>query len=154
MSVILFADRKKKRPPINPAVSSISAVACENGLPTWSRLAMDASILSSNWKKLQATLKQSAAAKGTSTVKRKAADRDSGAVSAKKRKFVEKDQSKTRTSLTTFRKREMLDRPVTAAPAGTDAGSTTTRRRSSTATSAPPVTVSRNAKENEGRSPT
>lgn len=115
---------------------------------------MDAPALSSNWKKLQATLKQSAAAKGTSTVKRKAADRDSGDFSVKKRKFAEKDKSKARISQTASRKRKMLDGPVTATPAGTDADLTTSRRRSCTAASAPPVTVSRTAKVNEGRSPT
>lgn len=114
---------------------------------------MDASTLSSNWKKLQATLKQSAAAKGTSTVKRKGADRDSVDVSVKKRKFAVKDQSKARISQTAFRKRKMLDGPVTSTPAGADAGLMTTRRRSSTVSSAPPVTVSRNAKVNEGLSP-
>lgn len=116
-------------------------------------LAMDATTLSSNWKKLQATLKQGSAAAGTSTVKRKAADRDSENGSVKKRKFVEKDPSKARITQTTFRKRKMLDGSTTASPAGTDSGSTAVRRRSSTVASAPTVTVSRNAKVNEGRSP-
>ncbi|GLI81475.1 3'-5' exonuclease [Penicillium ochrochloron] len=114
---------------------------------------MDATTLSSNWKKLQATLKQSSAAAGTSTVKRKAADRDVGTSSAKKRKFVEKNASQPRGSQTTTRKRKMLDGSTNASSAATDSGSTTVRRRSSTITSATTVTVSRNAKVNEGRSP-
>jgi RNA exonuclease 4 len=114
---------------------------------------MDAITLSSNWKKLQATLKQSSAAAGTSTVKRKAADRDVETSSVKKRKFVEKNPSQPRVSQTTARKRKMLDGSANASPAGTDSGSMTVRRRSSTVVSATTVAVSRNAKVNEGRSP-
>jgi RNA exonuclease 4 len=114
---------------------------------------MDATTLSSNWKKLQATLKQSSAAAGTSTVKRKAPDRDVGTSSVKKRKFVEKNASQPRGSQTTTRKRKMLDGSTNASSAATDSDSTTVRRRSSTVTSATTVTVSRNAKVNEGRSP-
>jgi RNA exonuclease 4 len=114
---------------------------------------MDATNFSSNWKKLQATLKQDSFVKGTPTVKRKAADRDSATGSAKKRKFVEKDQSKARASPNTFRKRRMLDGSANASPEGTDSGSTTVRRRSSTVVSAAAVPVSRTAKVNEGRSP-
>lgn len=114
---------------------------------------MDAKTLSSNWKKLQATLKQGSAVKGTSTVKRKAADRDPATGSVKKRKFVEKDQSKARASQTTFRKRRMLDESANAGPEGTNSGPTTVRQRSSTVASTPTVPVSRTAKVNEGRSP-
>ncbi|CEJ61364.1 hypothetical protein PMG11_09899 [Penicillium brasilianum] len=115
---------------------------------------MDATNFSSNWKKLQATLKQNSVVKGTSTVKRKAADRDSATGSVKKRKFVEKDQSKARASPNTFRKQRMLDGSANASPEGTDSGSTTVRRRSSTVVSAATVpAVSRTAKVNEGRSP-
>jgi RNA exonuclease 4 len=114
---------------------------------------MDATTLSSNWKKLQATLKQSSAAAGTSTVKREAADRDLGTGAGKKRKFADKNSSHARVAQTTSRKRKMLDGPINANSAGTDSGSTTVRRRSSTVASATTVTVSRNAKVNEGRSP-
>ncbi|KAJ5160732.1 uncharacterized protein N7482_007736 [Penicillium canariense] len=113
---------------------------------------MDSTSLSSNWKKLQATLKKGSASTGASTVKRKAADCDSGNDTVRKRKFTEKDHSKTRESKTPFKRKKMSDGTTDAA--GADSVSTISRRRSSTVASVQTKTESRNARVNEGRSPT
>ncbi|KAJ5485502.1 RNA exonuclease 4 [Penicillium diatomitis] len=115
---------------------------------------MDASNLSSNWKTLQATLKQSGAASTTAITKRKIADRDSSAA-PKKRKIADhphKVSSKTQPSKTPLKKRKMADCSATGGTGSSEPSAA--RRRSSTNTSAAPVTVSRNAKVNEGRSAT
>ncbi|KAJ5101552.1 hypothetical protein NUU61_003774 [Penicillium alfredii] len=104
--------------------------------------------LSSNWKKLQATLKKDGAAPS----KRKAVDRDSGHGTVKKHKTTEKPKSTTREHPpASIKRKRMADRPTTA-----ETGDVSTRRRKSSAGSSVQVatTGTRNGKVNEGRSPT
>jgi RNA exonuclease 4 len=94
---------------------------------------MDKPALSSNWKKLQATLKKDA------PVKRKEGDDI-----VKKRKLSEK-QKPYRDTKSTFKRKRMSDADDSSTPA--------TRRK--TAAEAPVKTeTSSRYKENEGRSPT
>ncbi|KAI2787925.1 RNA exonuclease 4 [Penicillium oxalicum] len=118
---------------------------------------MDATNLSSNWKRLQATLKQSGAASATSTAKRKTADRDSSSATTKKRKFADtphKVPSKTQVTRTTIKKRKMLDSATNGPTDYSETASSTSRRKSSTNATTAPIPVSRNSQVNEGRSPT
>ena len=110
---------------------------------------MDLDSLSSNWKKLQATLKKSGAVStSTSTTKRKVSDRDSGHAAVKKRKATEKEQPKIRETYIS-RKRKTMDNGVEEA-----SSLTTSRRKSGAGVSTETSLVSRLAKVNEGRSPT
>ncbi|KAJ5567143.1 hypothetical protein N7535_006449 [Penicillium sp. DV-2018c] len=88
---------------------------------------MDKTALSSNWKKLQATLKKD------TTAKRKSSDRDSGD-GTKKRKLSEKQKPYTHAKPTLKRKR-MSD-------------------KTETSNEVPKVETTSRHKENEGRSPT
>ncbi|KAJ5585452.1 uncharacterized protein N7459_005252 [Penicillium hispanicum] len=109
---------------------------------------MDLTSLSSNWKKLQVTLKKDGAATSVSATKRKASDRDSGYAAVKKRKSAEKGQPKTREAYTSHKRKRMED--------GVDKGSgpTTPRKKSSAGVSAETPIEPRRAQVNEGRSPT
>jgi RNA exonuclease 4 len=93
---------------------------------------MDKTALSSNWKKLQATLKKD------STVKRKPSDRDSGDGIVKKRKLTEKQKPYNKDAKPTKRKR-MSDKKENGDSADAPA---------------PEIETSSRHKENEGRSPT
>ncbi|KAJ5990123.1 hypothetical protein N7522_010330 [Penicillium canescens] len=109
---------------------------------------MDKTSLSSNWKKLQATLK-----KDTSTAKRKSSDRD-GDATAKKRK-TEKPKTKTTITTrdkTTLKRKRMSERTELVTDSRTQASPA--RRKSSAGVPAEPKISSRAGKENEGRSPT
>ncbi|KAJ5605709.1 hypothetical protein N7510_008490 [Penicillium lagena] len=108
---------------------------------------MDVSGLSSNWKKLQATLKK----KGPSTTtapankKRKAAtDHDSAHGTPKKRRAPETERTVTKTN----KRKTMSSTTVATADAAVPA------RRKSSASSSATAPVSRTAKVNEGRSST
>lgn len=116
---------------------------------------MDLASLSSNWKKLQATLKKGSASTSTSTsaTKRKASDRDSGHGTAKKRKS-DKEQPKTRDLKHVHKRKRMLDGTAVAVTAVADSTSTSLRRKSSSAGSVKSEVGPRNGKVNEGRSPT
>lgn len=113
---------------------------------------MDLTGLSSNWKKLQVTLKKGSVSTSTSTStsasKRKASDRDSGHATTKKRKALEKEQSNIRETHIS-RKRKRMDHG-----ADNDSGPGILRRKSSVGVSAETPIESRRAKVNEGRSPT
>jgi RNA exonuclease 4 len=109
---------------------------------------MDKAGLSSNWKKLQATLK-----KDTSTAKRKSSDHD-GDATVKKRKT---EKPKTKTTITTrdkptLKRKRMSERTELATHSRIQASPT--RRKSSAGVPAETKISSRAAKENEGRSPT
>ncbi|KAJ5627506.1 hypothetical protein N7528_004933 [Penicillium herquei] len=107
---------------------------------------MDKSSLSSNWKKLQATLKKDSP---STTTKRKASDRDSENT-ATKRKSTDKYQP-SRQASTTYKRQRMSD---SAQKSGDGDSAPTLRRKSSAGISKPTSTESRNGKVNEGRSPT
>ncbi|KAJ5987807.1 hypothetical protein N7481_003017 [Penicillium waksmanii] len=113
---------------------------------------MDTASLSSNWKKLQATLKKGSASTSApaskSASKRKVSDRESGHGTVKKTKFTQKDQSKSRDSKPLLKRKRMAD------GAETDSSSTTLRRKSSTATLSKTPTETLRSKENEGLSAT
>jgi RNA exonuclease 4 len=96
---------------------------------------MDKPALSSNWKKLQATLKKD------TPVKRKAPDGDE---TVKKRKLSEK-QKPYRDNKSTFKRKRMSD---------TDDSSTPATRRRSTVEAPVKTETSSRYKENEGRSAT
>ncbi|KAJ5770082.1 uncharacterized protein N7511_002133 [Penicillium nucicola] len=102
---------------------------------------MDKTSLSSNWKKLQATLK-----KDPTTVKRKSTDRD-GDATVKKRKT---EKPTTREKLPLKRKR-MSERTELATESKTPASPT--RRKSNAGAPVEAKISSRTGKENEGRSP-
>lgn len=93
---------------------------------------MDKTALSSNWKKLQATLKKDP------TVKRKPSELDSGNGIVKKRKLTEKQKPYNRDAKPTLKRKRMSDKKETGDSA--DA-------------SAPKIETSSRHKENEGRSP-
>ncbi|KAJ5179886.1 hypothetical protein N7492_003096 [Penicillium capsulatum] len=115
---------------------------------------MDSTSLSSNWKKLQATLKKGSTSI-TSGTKRKASDRDAGHGSVKKPKSTEKERNKTQASKVTFKRKKMSENDNTSAPiAEATANLATLRRKSSSGVAAKTQLGSRNGKENEGRSPT
>lgn len=115
---------------------------------------MDTKALSSNWKKLQATLKKDSTSTSTSASKsaskRKASDRESGHDTVKKQKFTQKDQSKSRDSKRLIKRKRMAD------GAENDASSPNLRRKSSSiGTLSQPITGGTSkAKENEGLSTT
>ncbi|KAJ5779195.1 hypothetical protein N7457_006915 [Penicillium paradoxum] len=88
---------------------------------------MDKTALSSNWKKLQATLKKD-------TPKRKPSDRDAGDGIVKKRKLTEKQKPYTRDAKPALKRKRMSEKTETS--------------------DAVPVETSSRCKENEGRSPT
>ncbi|KAJ6008047.1 hypothetical protein N7540_012023 [Penicillium herquei] len=108
---------------------------------------MDKSSLSSNWKKLQATLKKESP---STTTKRKASDRDSENSAATKRKSTDKYQPPRQAS-TTYKRQRMSDG---VQKSGDGDSAPTLRRKSSAGISKPTSTESRNGKVNEGRSPT
>jgi RNA exonuclease 4 len=118
---------------------------------------MDTNGLSSNWKKLQATLKRGSTSTSTSispAKKRKASDRDSGHGTVKKQK-PGKEQTKARDTKTPYKRKRMSDgAEVSAKTANGDSASPALRRKSSAGVSAQTETGSRNGKVNEGRSPT
>ncbi|OQE25515.1 hypothetical protein PENSTE_c006G09362 [Penicillium steckii] len=115
---------------------------------------MDTKALSSNWKKLQASLKKDSTSTSTpaskSASKRKAPDRESGHDTVKKQKFTQKDQSESRDSKRPIKRKRMAD------GAENDASSPNLRRKSSSiGTSSQPITGGTSkAKENEGLSTT
>lgn len=88
---------------------------------------MDKTALSSNWKKLQATLKKD-------PVKRKPSDRDSGNGTVKKRKLTEKQKPYTHDTKPTLKRKRMSEKTE--------------------ADAASKVETSSRHKENEGRSTT
>lgn len=113
---------------------------------------MDPTSLSSNWKKLQATLKK-ASTSTTPGTKRKASDRDSGHGTVKKHKSTEKEQTKNQPFKASLKRKNMSQGGNTAAPtAEANADSTTVRRKSSSGVVAQTQLGSDNKKENEGRS--
>lgn len=121
---------------------------------------MDTNGLSSNWKKLQATLKKGSSSTSTSTFtssqekKRKASDRDLGHGKVKKQK-PEKEHTKTKDTETPYKRRRMSGgTEVVAKIANTDLAKPALRRKSSAGVSAQTETGLRNGKVNEGRSPT
>ncbi|KAJ5533233.1 hypothetical protein N7494_009785 [Penicillium frequentans] len=108
---------------------------------------MNMSGLSSNWKKLQATLKKDSQSTTTDT-KRKASDRDSGSGPVKKHKFSDKNQ--TNRAPSAYRLQRMGDASKSA-----DGGdSVPSLRRKSAGFSAQPAADARSTKVNEGRSKT
>lgn len=110
--------------------------------------------LSSNWKKLQATLKKGSTSTTAPVSKRKASDRDSTNGTAKKRK-PEKQLPKTYDSKTPLKRKKMSDgTEVVAKTADANPASTTLWRKASAGVSAPSPADTRNGKVNEGRSPT
>lgn len=116
---------------------------------------MDTTSLSSNWKKLQATLKKGSTSTTTpasksapkSASKRKVSDRESGDGTVKRTKFNQKDQSKSRDSKVPLKRKRMAD------GAETDSSSTL-RRKSSTGVPAQTTAETLKSKENEGLSAT
>lgn len=115
---------------------------------------MDLASLSSNWKKLQATLKKKDSASNPATAsKRKASEQDSGHGTAKRRKS-DKEQPKTRDVKQVQKRKRMLDGTAVAVTTVADSTSTTLRRKSSSAGSVKSEVGPRNGKVNEGRSPT
>lgn len=93
---------------------------------------MDKTALSSNWKKLQATLKKDP------TVKRKPSDRASGDGIVKKRKLTEKQKPYNPDAKPTLKRKRMSDKKETGDSADVPAKVETSSRH----------------KENEGRSST
>ncbi|CAI7602297.1 hypothetical protein N7527_005816 [Penicillium freii] len=93
---------------------------------------MDKTALSSNWKKLQATLKKDP------TVKRKPSDRESGDGIVKKRKLTEKQKPYNQDAKPTLKRKRMSDKKETGDSADVPAKVETSSRH----------------KENEGRSST
>jgi len=116
---------------------------------------MDTSGLSSNWKKLQATLKRGSSSTSTSSAKkRKASDRDSGHGTVKKQKS-EKERTKTQDTKTLYKRKRMSDgAEVVAKAINANSANPALRRKSSASVSAQTETGLRSAKVNEGRSPT
>jgi RNA exonuclease 4 len=119
---------------------------------------MDTNGLSSNWKKLQATLKRGSTSTSTSisspAKKRKASDPDSGHGTVKKQK-PGKEQTKARDTKTPYKRKRMSDgAEVSVKTANGYSASSALRRKSSAGVSAQTETGSRNGKVNEGRSPT
>ncbi|KAJ5635633.1 uncharacterized protein N7484_008946 [Penicillium longicatenatum] len=110
---------------------------------------MNMSGLSSNWKKLQATLKKDSPSTTTSSTKRKASDRDSASGPVKKHKFADKKQTKQAPSA--YKLQRMGDASRSA-----DSGDSAPalRRKSSAGFSAQPAADARSNKVNEGRSKT
>lgn len=104
--------------------------------------------LSSNWKKLQATLKKDSQSTTTGT-KRKASDRDSGSGPVKKHKFSDKNQ--TNRAPSAYRLQRMGDASKSADGGDSDPS---LRRKSSAGFSAQPAADARSTKVNEGRSKT
>ena len=116
---------------------------------------MDPTSLSSNWKKLQATLKKGSASTASPATKRKASDRDSGHGTVKKRKSTDKEPVKAQGSKTPSKRKRMTQGGDATDPTvETNTSSTTLRRKSSSAGSTKSQLGPRNGKVNEGRSPT
>ncbi|CAL5875030.1 uncharacterized protein PFLUO_LOCUS9333 [Penicillium psychrofluorescens] len=108
---------------------------------------MDVSGLSSNWKKLQATLKKGGASTTTAPATKKrraAADPDSAHGTPKERRVPETDRAVTKTNKRKRMSSTGVDTADVAVPA----------RRKSSAGSSAAALVSRTAKVNEGRSST
>lgn len=146
-----FADRKKRPRASNSPPRITHHVLAFADIDI---LGMDVNGPSSNWKKLQATLKKGSTSTLAPASKRKASDRDSGRGTAKKRKS-EKQLSKPYDSKTPLKRKRMSDgTEVVAKIADANPASTTLRRKSSTGVSAPSPVDTRNGKVNEGRSPT
>ncbi|KAJ5929253.1 hypothetical protein N7454_007101 [Penicillium verhagenii] len=110
---------------------------------------MDMSGLSSNWKKLQATLKKDSPSTTTSSTKRKASDRDSGSGPIKKHKFTDKKQTKQAPSA--YNLQRMSD---ASKKAESGDSAPILRRKSSAGFSAQPAADAKSTKVNEGRSKT
>ncbi|KAE8146313.1 ribonuclease H-like domain-containing protein [Aspergillus avenaceus] len=116
---------------------------------------MDVKNLSSNWKKLQETLKKNTVSGATSTTKRKTSDRESQNGVVKKRK-TETIEGKTRLEQTRIlkKRKRMADEPSNGGDGAheTVAENPLSRKSSTTSIAArPEVKI---AKVNEGRSPT
>lgn len=116
---------------------------------------MDPRNLSSNWKKLQETLKKQNVSASTSA-KRKLSDREPENAAVKKRKAERPDQrKKSDRPKIPFKKKRMSDGPPHAVEkVARDSTTKTTLRRNSTTSSATTTTTRRNGRVNEGRSPT
>lgn len=114
---------------------------------------MDPTSLSSNWKKLQATLKTGSTSTTPGT-KRKASDRDSAHGTAKKPKSTDKQQTKTRPYKAPFKQKKMSQSGSTATSTTNANVDATIRKKSSSEVVAQTQLGSDNKKENEGRSPT
>ena len=120
---------------------------------------MDPKTLSSNWKKLQETLKKQNVSSSPST-KRKTSDRESQNAAVKKRKTEQlTDRKKLDRPKLPFKKKRMSDGPAhgTEKVARDSTTKTTLRRNSTSVTTTTTVqsrTEGKNAKANEGRSPT
>lgn len=116
---------------------------------------MDTNSLSSNWKKLQATLKKAPSASTSSPgKKRKASDRDSGHGTVKKQK-PGKEYTKTRDTITPYKRKRMSEgAEIAVNTADADSIKPSLRRKSSAGVSVQSETESRNGKVNEGRSKT
>lgn len=113
---------------------------------------MDLTSLSSNWKKLQTTLKKGNTSTVAPSTKRKASDRDSEHATVRKRKS-DKEQPKSRETKQLHKRKRMLDGTAVAVTAVSDSTATTLRRKSSSAGSVKGDVGPRNGKVNEGRSP-
>lgn len=111
---------------------------------------MDVKSLSSNWKRLQETLKKKDNASAPASTKRKPSEREPQNGAVKKRKKEVKEESKRSDHPRTSTKRKRM--PENGESKG-DSDVKSTSRRSSTSTAiAQSQTESKNGKVNEGRS--
>lgn len=112
---------------------------------------MDVKSLSSNWKRLQETLKKKDNASTPASTKRKPSDREPQNGAVKKRKTEAKEENKRSGPLRNSIKRKRMSENGES-KGESDVKSSTSRRSSTSTAIAQSQTESKNGKVNEGRS--